>query len=102
LLTPLAIPANRSGAAASTVAVSGATVSVRPTPCSTEPGRISTAYGALPSTRTSQAVPAAMISGPAVMGRRGPMRWARAPARAENRVSSALIGSIAAPAAVAP
>ena len=41
LLTPLAMPACSSGAAASTVAVSGATISESPSPNTIAPGRTS-------------------------------------------------------------
>ena len=40
-----------------------------------------------------------MTSGPTVNGILGPIRWARAPARAESSSISAVIGSEAAPAA---
>ena len=38
---------------------------------------------------------------PTVIGQRGPMRWARAPARAESEAAMIVIGSIAAPASSA-
>ena len=49
--------------------------------------------------RVMAKMPPAMTSGPAVMGKRGPMRWASAPARADRASMSRVTGSIDAPAA---
>ena len=84
LFTPDAAPTNRSGAEASTVAVSGATVSASPAPNTTTPGSTSATQHAPGPTRRSSSSPAALTSGPTVIGSRGPIRCASAPARAEN------------------
>ena len=50
-------------------------------------------------TRSISSRPAAETSGPTVMGSRGPIRPASAPARAENTSMTAVSGSSAVPAA---
>ena len=45
-------------------------------------------------------IPSAITSGPTVSGIRGPIRWARAPERAENSSIRSVTGSEAAPAAI--
>ena len=48
--------------------------------------------------RVSRSIAAATTSGPTVIGMRGPMRSARAPARADSRSIASVIGTVAAPA----
>jgi len=94
------MPACRSGAAASTVAVNGATVKHMPRPNSETPGSTSTRYDVSLSTRTASSIAAADESnGPTVIGSRGPIRVASAPIRDDSRSSSTVIGISADPAA---
>ena len=79
LLTPDADPANRSGAASSTVAVSGETVSVSPRPNTIIAGSTSASHVASGPMRSRSSSPHADTSGPMVIGSRGPMRPASAP-----------------------
>ncbi len=51
------------------------------------------------SIRTISRSPRAITAGPTVMGTRGPMRWARAPLRAEKASITNVSGMVAAPAA---
>ena len=83
-----------------TVAVSGATVSASPAPNTSIAGSTCPNQDADASTRSSRSRPAALTSGPTVIGSRGPMRPASAPARAENSSMITVIGSSAAPAAM--
>ncbi|NUS44275.1 MAG: hypothetical protein HOQ24_11380, partial [Mycobacteriaceae bacterium] len=83
LLTPLATPARRCSTAASTVAVSGATIAESPSPNTRAAGSTSMRYEAPGPIRAINSMPAAATRRPAVMGRRGPMRCATAPARAD-------------------
>ena len=99
LFTPDADPANRSGAASSTVAVSGETVSVIPAPNTIIAGSTSVSHDASGPTRSRSSSPHADTSGPMVIGSRGPMRPASAPTRAENRNMITVSGSSAVPAA---
>ena len=57
LLTPLAMPAWSSGAAASTVEVSGATITARPSPKTVSPGSTSTTYRTSAPSGTSISAP---------------------------------------------
>ena len=98
MFTPDAAPAYRSGADPSTVAVRGATVSARPAPNTTTPGSTSTSHDAPGPMRRRSSSPAALISGPTVIGSRGPIRCASAPARAENTSMITVTGSSAVPA----
>ena len=70
-----------------------------PRPCSTRAGQDLDDVGrAARRRRPASSVPAATISGPTVIGSRGPIRVASAPARGESSVISAIVGSRAAPA----
>ena len=87
--------------AARTAAVSGATVMARPRPSSTVPGRTAVRYRSPGPTWASQAMPAAVTSGPTVIGSRAPMRWARAPLDEDSSNMSTVIGSSPTPASSA-
>ena len=93
------MPANRSGAASSTVAVSGETVSVMPAPNTTIAGNTSVSHDAPGPTRSRSSSPHAATSGPTVIGIRGPIRPARRPTRAENSNMITVSGSSVVPAA---
>ena len=91
----------RVGAAASTVAVSGATASDRPSPNTTTAGQHVATYDASGSIRVISSRPAAATtSGPTVIGdaRADPLR--QRAARADSSSISTVIGSSAAPAAI--
>ena len=45
--------------------------------------------------RVINSMPTAITAGPRVIGTRGPIRWASAPARAENASMIIVIGSVA-------
>ena len=72
LLMPLAVPALPSSAAASTVAVSGATVIDSPTENTSSGGSRPLKYSTSASTVVISASPAAATSGPTPMKKRGP------------------------------
>ena len=72
LLTAEAIPALDSSAAASTVAVSGATVIDSPSEKTSSGGSTSATKSASASTRMNSRMPAAETSGPKPMNMRGP------------------------------
>ncbi len=97
LFTPEATPACRLGAAPSTVTVSGATVADSPRPKTPTPGSTSTTYDALWPMRLISSTPPAHSSGPSVIGSRGPMRPASAPARGDSSSIAAVTGSSAVP-----
>src|SRR6266508_1832951 len=97
LLTPEASPACSSSTEDSTVAVSGATVATRPSPRTTTGGSTSAKYDAPGPIRPSSRNPAAISSGPTVIGVRGPIRPASCPARPDRPSISSVIGSRAAP-----
>src|SRR5215213_8815601 len=97
LLTPEATPAWLAGADISTAAVSGATVSVRPTPNTSTAGSTSVHQLAPGPIRSISTSPPADTSGPPVMNGRGPRRAAAAPTRADPASISAVTGSSVAP-----
>ena len=99
LLIADASPAWRSSTAASTVAVSGATVMTSPRPSTSVAGSTPFQYVTPGASRANNATPTPATIGPTVICRRGPMRCASAPLRAENRNMSTVIGSSDAPAA---
>src|ERR1700675_2831732 len=101
LLTPDAVPAYVSGTAERTAEVSGATVIASPTPNTTTPGRTAFREVVPGTTRAINANPTAAISGPAVMGNRGPVRCPSAPAHGAPIIMMIVIGSSARPAASA-
>ena len=72
LLTADAIPASLSSASASTVAVSGATVTASPSEYTSSAGIRSSQYDVVASSRSIRRNPAATSSGPTVMNQRGP------------------------------
>ncbi len=100
MLTAEATPACASLAAARTVDVSGATVSDSPSPNTAIAGSTVPMYVLVTSTRVSSARPVPATMGPTVMGRRGPMRWARRPALADRVSIRIVTGSRAAPASI--
>ena len=79
----------------------GATVNERPSPSTMSAGKTVAQYVVPGSTRPRSAMPTATISGPMVIGMRGPMRCASAPARAESSSMQAVIGNSDAPASSA-
>jgi hypothetical protein len=85
--------------AARTAAVSGATVIISPMPKTTTAGRTASRYDAPGVMRAINAKPAAAISGPIVMGSRGPVRSAMAPAHGEPISMMTVVGNVARPAA---
>ena len=97
LLMPLAMPALSSGAAAITVAVSGATIRARPRANTVSPGSTSRHQVTSGPTTISQIVPAAITIGPNVIGIRGPIRWPSAPPRAARASITTVTGSVARP-----
>ncbi len=70
-------------------------------PITTVAGRTSRTYEADGPTRSISSVPAAHSSGPTVSGMRGPIRSPSSPERAESSSISTVVGSSAAPAAIA-
>src|SRR5665811_2015916 len=68
LFTPEAMPAKRLSTAESTVVVNGATVSERPSPNTTTPGRTPARYDDPVEIPESNTKPAAATNGPKVMG----------------------------------
>jgi len=99
LLTPDAMPAFASSASARIAAVSGAVVIDRPTAKTTTPGTTSAiSDGRSPTMATRSSTPAAQISGPTPMKRRGPYLSASAPNRWESRNVTIVVGSVARPA----
>ena len=99
MFTPLAIPAWSTSTEASTVAVSGATNMLIPSPCTTTAGSTSSGYDEVPGLiRMSSSSPAAVTSGPTISGSRGPIRSASAPAGADSSSISPVTGSVARPA----
>src|SRR6266567_2585143 len=100
LFTPDATPANRSGAAASTVAVTGATIADRPRPNTSTPGSTPVTYCAPGRTMRNSSMPAATSIGPATNCVLGPIRCASLPDRADSNSISTVIGRPASPARV--
>ncbi len=93
LLTAEATPACSTGAEDSAVAVSGATVMARPS-AEDEHARAGPRSGSCPRGRRggSSTMPAPTTTGPTAICRRGPMRAARAPERAEKASMMAVRG----------
>lgn len=98
LLMPLASPALDTSTEASTVAVSGATRAVMPSPSTSRAGSTSTTYEASSPTRSINSMPAAHSSGPTVSGILGPIRSPSSPALAERSSIRTVVGSRAVPA----
>ena len=73
-------------------------MSVRPAPSTIAAGKTVLQYEVPGWVRVRSAIPAPTMIGPTVMGSRGPIRWARAPIRDENRSMSTVSGSSDAPA----
>src|SRR5215218_2449543 len=96
LLTPDATPECCASAAASTVAVKGATVNASPPPNTNTAGSTASMYERPGSIRTISTRPHAMTNGPIVIGHRGPIRCASSPARAENTNMITVSGTVAA------
>ncbi len=97
LLMPLATPAYRSGAAARTVAVSGATSVARPSENTVMPGRTPVQKSVPSPTGTRRSTPTAHSSGPIVIGRRGPIRLESAASREDRSSRKIVIGRLASP-----
>ena len=96
------MPACRSGAAASTVAVSGATISASPRPKSVSGGSTWVQYDTPSPTPVSQRAPSAITIGPTVIGIRGPMRLPSSPPLPARKIMQIVMGSVPAPARRAP
>jgi hypothetical protein len=96
-----AMPALRSSASASTVAVSGATTIESPNAKISSAGSRSVQYSTVSSRRCIMTSPTVHTSGPTPMNSRGPYWSARRPKRAESRNITTVTGRVAAPAAVA-
>jgi hypothetical protein len=101
LLTPDAMPSSLGGTDASTVAVSGATVTDKPIPNTTAAGKTALQYDAPGSMRANSNIAPATMNAPSVIGHRGPMRCATPPMRDESRSISIVTGSSDAPASSA-
>ena len=98
LFTPLAMPASLSSASASTVAVSGATISDRPTEKTSERRqelRPVVEAGLQPDERAR--APPPRSSGPLPMKRRGPKRIDSRPTRGDRTNMTTVIGTSASP-----
>ena len=78
--------------------MSGATVSASPLPKTTTAGSTVVRYDTPGSIRVINSSPMATTHGPTVIGKRGPIRCARAPARAENSNMMMVSGNSDAPA----
>src|SRR5215467_1336743 len=100
LLTPLATPACRTSAVASTVAVSGATTADKPSANTTTAGSTSVRYEVCSPMRVISTIPIETTTSPAVIGIRGPIFWASAPARADSSSIRSVTGTSDAPAAI--
>ena len=80
--------------------MTGATTSDSPRPKTTTAGSTAPRYESPGSIPRIISIPTAITIGPSVSGSRGPIRWARAPARGDRKSISAVTGSEAAPAAI--
>src|SRR5947209_1228770 len=98
LFTPDAMPARLAGTAANTVAVSGATTHDKPSPNTTTGRRTSGTY--FDPGQICRIINSATdtTNGPTVIGPRGPIRWATAPARADSASMISVTGKRPAPA----
>ena len=81
--------------------MSGATVVARPRPITSTTGSTAPTYDTPASMRVISRAPTATSSGPTVICRRGPIRAAIAPDRAESASIRIVIGKLAAPASIA-
>jgi hypothetical protein len=77
------------------------TVIIIPTPKTTTAGSTTWRYDTPGVIRAINASPAAAMSGPTVMGNRGPVRCAREPAHGEPMSMMTVVGRVAKPAAKA-
>src|SRR6516164_6082873 len=100
LLTPLATPACRTSAVASTVAVSGATTADKPSANTTTAGSTTVRYGVCSPMRVISTIPTVRTTSPAVIGIRRPIFCASAPARADSSSNRSVAGTSDTPAAI--